>query len=45
MLDTALGFLVYRPEVHDEFGPGAQGCLHVCGQVFGLIIPAVADRG
>ena len=25
-----------RPEVHDEFGAGAQGCLHVCGQVFWL---------
>jgi hypothetical protein len=43
IFDAALGLFVYRPEVQDELGLGAQGCLHVCCQVLGPAGPPVPD--
>ena len=45
ILDTALGFSVQGPEIHDEFRPGAQDCPQVCCQALGVVSPAVPGWG
>src|SRR5215831_15851946 len=45
ILDTALGFFVQGPEIHDEFRPGAQDCPQVCCQALGVVSPAVPGWG
>ena len=45
ILDTALGFFVQGPEIHDEFRPGVQDCPQVCCQALGVVSPAVPGWG